>query len=151
MLFCYSQLMVHDPKFTKTLYETLQNKSISRSEQFRAIESFPIEWPLRVCIRAITDERYKFARYFSFREFNMPATLAELRAKNDLELYDLRNDPDEIVNLAYDFEKNKELIATMNTRLNALIAREIGTDDGSLMRLKDWIDWSKTGPTAVNI
>ncbi|MDP1840166.1 MAG: sulfatase-like hydrolase/transferase [Reyranella sp.] len=151
VLFCYSQLMVHDPKFTRTLYETLQDKSIARSDQFQKIESFPVDWPLRVCIRAVTDERYKFARYFSFRDFNTPATLADLRARNDLELYDLRNDPDEVVNLAYDFEKNRDLIATMNAKLNALIAREIGTDDGSFMRLKDWIDWDKAGPTAVNI
>ena len=30
MLFCYSQLMVHDPGFTKDLYETLRDKSIAR-------------------------------------------------------------------------------------------------------------------------
>ncbi len=41
VLFCYSQLMVHDPQFTKTLYETLQNKSIARSALFRTIEIVP--------------------------------------------------------------------------------------------------------------
>lgn len=151
VLFCYSQLMVHDPKFTRELYETLLEKSIARSALFQKIESFPIDWSLRVCIRSITDERYKFGRYFSFRGFNTPATLEELRAKNDLELYDLHNDPDEMVNLAHDFERHRDLIAAMNTKLNALIAREIGVDDGSFMSLKDWIDWDKTGPAAVNI
>ncbi|MDP2331503.1 MAG: sulfatase-like hydrolase/transferase [Reyranella sp.] len=151
VLFCYSQLMVHDPNFTRTLYETLLNKSIARSTLFQKIESFPVDWSLRVCIRSIVDERYKFSRYFSFRGFNTPTTLEELRARNDLELYDLRSDPDEIVNLAYDFDRHRDLIATMNAKLNALIAREIGTDDGSFMALKDWINWDKAGPSAVNI
>jgi len=39
----------------------------------------------------------------------------------------------------------------MNAKLNALIAREIGIDDGSFMDLKGWIDWNKTGPEAINI
>ena len=99
-------------------------KSIARSVQFRRIESFPVDWPLRVCIRSIVDERYKFSRYFSFRGFNTPTTLDALRANNDLELYDLRNDPDELVNLAADFDANRDLIATMNAKLNALIAAE---------------------------
>ena len=151
VLFCYSQLMVHDPDFTREYYETMLNKSIASSAKFRTLESFPVDWRLRVCIRSIVDERYKFSRYFSFRGFNTPATLDQLKAMNDLELYDLNNDPDEIVNLAYDFERNRDLIATMNAKLNALIAREIGVDDGSFMPLKGWIDWSKAGPAAINI
>ena len=151
VLFCYSQLMVHDPKFTRELYDTLFDKSIARAAQFRTIETFPVDWSLRVCIRSITDERYKFSRYFSFRDFNTPATLEELRARNDLELYDLARDPDEMVNLAHDFARNRDLIAAMNAKLNALIAREIGPDDGSFLPLKGWIDWDKTGPAAVNI
>ena len=81
----------------------------------------------------------------------MPTTLDELKANNDLELYDLVNDPDEIVNLAHDFERNRDLIAVMNAKLNALIAREIGTDDGSFMKLDEWIDWKNAKPTAVNL
>jgi arylsulfatase A-like enzyme len=151
VLFCYSQLMVHDPKFTQFLYETLLNRSIAKADQVRTIEAFPIDWSLRVAIRSIIDGRHKFSRYFSFHQFNTPTTLEELRAKNDLELYDLRADPDEVVNLAYDFDANRELIAAMNTKLNALIANEIGVDDGSFLPLKDWIDWDKAGPASVNL
>ena len=151
VLFCYSQLMVHDPKFTQFLYETLLNRSIAKADQVRTIESFPIDWSLRVAIRSITDGRYKFSRYFSFRQFNTPTTLDHLRALNDLELYDLRADPDEVVNLAYDFDANRELIAAMNAKLNALIAAEIGVDDGSFLPLKDWIDWDKAAPASVNL
>jgi arylsulfatase A-like enzyme len=127
------------------------NNSIARSALFQKIESFPIDWSLRVCIRSIKDERYKFSRYFSFRGFNTPATLEALRAGNDLELYDLHNDPDEMVNLAYDFERHRDLIAAMNAKLNALIAREIGADDGSFLGLQGWIDWDKASPAAINI
>ena len=38
VLFCYSQLMVHDPGFTKCLYETLHNKQIAKADHLRAIE-----------------------------------------------------------------------------------------------------------------
>ena len=151
VLFCYSQLMVHDPKFTKFFYETVHNKSIAKTTQLQTIESFPIDWSLRVAIRSITDERYRFTRYFSFRGFNTPTTLDALRANNDLELYDLRADPDEATNLAYDFDANRDLIASMNAKLNALIAGEIGVDDGSFLPLKNWIDWDKAGPASVNL
>jgi hypothetical protein len=151
VLFCYSQLMVHDPKFTKFFYETVQDKSIAKTAQLQTIEAFPIDWSLRVAIRSITDERYRFTRYFPFRGFNTPTTLDALRANNDLELYDLRADPDEATNLAYDFDANRDLIASMNAKLNALIASEIGVDDGSFLPLKNWIDWDKAGPASVNL
>lgn len=150
-LFCYSQLMVHDANFTKALYGALFDRSIARSERFKKIESFPIDWKLRVCIRSIVDERYRFSRYFSFRGFNTPTTLEALRANNDLELYDLVNDPDEVVNLAPDFERNRDLITVMNTKLNALIEREIGTDDRIFLKLDEWINWKDATPTAVNL
>ena len=149
VLFCYSQLMVHDPGFTKYLYETLRNKEVAKVDQLRAIELFPVDWSLRVAIRSITDERYRFTRYFPFRGFNTPTTLDDLRTKNDLELYDLQADPDEVVNLAADFEANRDLIARMNAKLNALIAAEIGVDDGSFLPLKDFIDWGKAA--SVNL
>ena len=151
ILFCYSQLMVHDPGFTKFLYETVHNKAVAPADRLKAIESFPIDWSLRVAIRSITDERYRFTRYFPFRGFNTPATLDELRAKNDLELYDLQADPSEVMNLAHDFDGNRDLIARMNAKLNALIAAEIGVDDGSFLPFKDFIDWDKATPASVNL
>jgi hypothetical protein len=90
-------------------------------------------------------------RYFPFRGFNTPNTLDELRAKNDLELYDLRADPDEVVNLAHAFDANRDLIAAMNAKLNSLIANEIGVDNGSFLPFKDFIDWRKATPASVNL
>jgi len=40
VLFCYSQLMVHDPKFTKELYTVVQDKSISRLDQYKKLNHF---------------------------------------------------------------------------------------------------------------
>jgi len=151
VLFCYSQLMVHDPEFTKTLYTMIESGDVARTEQFKKIETFPVDWSLRVSIRSIVDERYKFSRYFSFKEFHTPNTLEQLRAKNDLELYDLQNDPQERINLAYNFEKNKALIWSMNVKLNTLIEREIGKDDGSFLPLSDWINWDGARKTMINV
>ena len=151
VLFCYSQLMVHDPGFTNSSTRRCTTNRSPRPTISRRSSFFPIDWSLRVAIRSITDERYRFTRYFPFRGFNTPTTLDDLRAKNDLELYDLRNDPDEVINLAYNFDANRDLIAAMNAKLNALIAAEIGVDDGSFLPFKDFVDWGKATPASVNL
>jgi len=85
----------------------------------------------RTMVRAIITEEYKFARYFSPLDFNTPKTMEELLEHNDIELYDMKNDPEEMNNLALDPEKNEALIMEMNEKLNQLIEAEIGVDDGS--------------------
>ena len=50
-------------------------------------------WRNRGAIRSIFDGRYRFSRYFSPIEFNRPTTYEALVAKNDLEVYDLQEDP----------------------------------------------------------
>ena len=81
-------------------------------------------------VRSAFDGRYRFTRYFSPLDHNSPATLDELFKWNDVELYDLENDPGETVNLATDRARNSELLTTMNGKLEALIKSEIGKDDG---------------------
>ncbi len=81
----------------------------------------------------INDGHYKFARYFSLKQHHIPATLAELLENNDVELFDLVNDPEENHNLAREPEKYRDLLMTMNDKLNQLTAAEIGEDDGSYM------------------
>jgi len=80
--------------------------------------------------RGVHDGRYKFARYFKPSEHHIPKDWDTLRAHNELELYDTRTDPDEIVNLAAAPEQHKELILGLNQKTNALIMDEIGFDDG---------------------
>jgi arylsulfatase A-like enzyme len=88
--------------------------------------------PPRMLIRGVFDGRYKFGRYFRVSEHNVPRDWESLLAHNDLELYDTRNDPDELVNLAAKPEAYKDLILTLNAKTNAIIDNEIGKDDGSI-------------------
>ncbi len=79
------------------------------------------------------DGRYKFGRYYAPSEFNTPRTIDEIFAHNDVQLFDLKNDPDEMHNLALEPERNKEVILRMNAVLNELIAAEVGENDGSFL------------------
>lgn len=100
----------------------------------------PREWPLgevqfevRGFGRGIFDGRYKFARWFSPGDHHIPTTWSTLAARNDLELIDTQADPHEVVNLAADLTQSRPLIMSMNDKLNALIEREVGVDDGSYL------------------
>jgi arylsulfatase len=79
------------------------------------------------------DGQYKFARYYAPDDFNTPETLAQILDHNDVQLFDLKNDPLETHNLALDPQRNKELILRMNALLNELIAKEVGKNDGGFL------------------
>jgi arylsulfatase A-like enzyme len=81
----------------------------------------------------VFDGQYKFARYYAPANFNTPETLEQIFRNNDLQLFDLKNDPLEVDNLALDAEKNKDLILRMNALLNELLAKEVGKNDGSFL------------------
>jgi arylsulfatase len=84
----------------------------------------------RELFRGIFDGRYKMVRYFGMGGYNLPADVRQLLADNDVALYDLQSDPEEMENLAdpahprYD----EALLSAMNQKLNALIVEEIGDD-----------------------
>jgi arylsulfatase len=79
------------------------------------------------------DGRYKFARFYAPNDFNAPKTLDELFAHNDVQLFDLGNDPEEMNNLAIDRVKNAATLERMNALLNDLMAKEVGVNDGSFL------------------
>lgn len=84
----------------------------------------------RELFRGIFDGRYKFVRYFGLAHYNLPRSVEELFADNDVALYDLQMDPEEMNNLADQGnpDYDEELLDTMNAKLNALIDAEIGED-----------------------
>ena len=59
------------------------------------------------------------------------ATLEGIFENNDVQLFDLHTDPDEVHNFALAPEKNRETILRMNGLLNDLIAKEVGVNDGA--------------------
>jgi arylsulfatase len=85
----------------------------------------------RELFRGVFDGRYKLVRYFGMGHYHLPASVQQLLADNDVALYDLQSDPEEMDNLAdpahpgYD----EAVLSAMNQKLNALIAEEIGDDN----------------------
>jgi arylsulfatase len=115
-LFCYEML-----SFTAVEFGTDEEGNVTRD----------LHLENRGMMRGITTDKYKYVRYFSPLDFNTPTTLEELFEHNDVQLFDLEADPDELVNLAADPEANGELILELNDLLNETVAREIGEDDGA--------------------
>jgi len=84
----------------------------------------------REFFRGVFDGRYKLIRYFGMANYNLPGSVEELLSENDVALYDIQKDPDEVNNLANPDNPDYDdaLLASMNAKLNALIEAEIGDD-----------------------
>ena len=79
--------------------------------------------------KGVVDKKYKFLRFFSPRQNNIPINFDELSKYNaDYQLYDLENDPFEMNDLAKD-ENNRELLMAMNDKCNRLADKEIGLEN----------------------
>jgi len=89
----------------------------------------------RGAIRSVFDGRFRFSRYFSPIHFNRPTTYEALVASNDLEVYDLQEDPEETRNLAQNGAAKGELMMALNDKLNARIDEEVGDDNGKFLPL----------------
>jgi arylsulfatase len=127
-----SQTEIRDGSlFAYEMISMIDSNMMQTTDPNTNITNYTIDYTKRGFVRGITTEKYKFARYFSPLKFNMPTTMDELYANNDVQLFDLEKDPQELVNLAVDKEANAALIMELNNQLNALIIKEIGVDDGS--------------------
>ncbi|MBM3902810.1 MAG: hypothetical protein FJ379_12120 [Verrucomicrobia bacterium] len=81
----------------------------------------------------VSDGRHKLARFYSPDNFNTPVTLDELFAHNDVQLFDLKNDPNEVVNLALDRVKHQGMLERMNLLMNELMSKEVGVNNGAFL------------------
>mgnify|MGYP003599875304 FL=1 len=136
-LFNFDMLSYSDPKWAAMTIDMRAFRSKPPEQQQSILAGHPPDFANRTSIRSIFDGRYRFSRYFSPVGFNTPKTLEELLAKNDLEVYDLQADPDEMANLALDPKKNGELILALNQVINGRIAEEVGVDDGSFLPIRN--------------
>jgi arylsulfatase A-like enzyme len=135
-LFNYAMLLYYDSEWMLKELTLLREKGVPEEEIMRRALAQP-DFRLRGTIRSVFDGRYRFTRYFSPLKFNTPTTLEALFANNDVELYDTESDPGEMRNLAADRKANGELLLAMNSRLNDMIANEVGDDSPDSMPIRD--------------
>ena len=136
-LFNYNMLSFQDAKWAKKMDDYMKDSTTPLARKIQMLLKIEPDFHNRCAIRSVFDGRYRFSRYFAPFAFNTPTTYEDLTANNDLELYDLHEDPEEIRNLAADATSNADLIMAMNEKLNARIAEEVGVDDGRFLPLKD--------------
>ena len=133
-LFCYNMFAYIDGDFMAKAVAMLQQPDgKAKIKEAAASGAMRPDLSKRGAIRGVFDGRYAFSRYFSPKQHNNPDSIERLFALNDVELYDLDNDPLERNNLALDRERNRALLETMNGKLNALIAGEVGEDVGQML------------------
>jgi len=133
-LFAFNMLSYFDPRFVR---ETVGNIKAGRIPKGK-----PKLDRLRGAIRSIVDGKYRYTRYFFPKQHNLPQTLDEILRYNEIELFDLENDPDENNNLALNPEQHQLLIEELNAKMNALIQAEIGEDVGQMLPLSGPVNWS---------
>ena len=134
ILFNYVGLSTIDANFYRNLFEHWDMNAGFAMNSEELAKHKP-DLTKRGFVSMTFDGRYKFARYYAPSSFNTPWKLKDIQDWNDLELFDLQNDPDEQYNLALNPEDNQELILKMNTLLNELMALEVGENDGQFLPL----------------
>ncbi len=107
-------------------------------------QGFKPDFTKRGAIRSVFDGRYKYTRYFSPKQHNQPRTLKGIFELNDVELFDLKSDPNEMRNLAIEPKKNGDLLLAMNSKMNALIETEVGVPDDGRFLPGENANWAAT-------
>ena len=148
-LYCYNMFAYIDGDFMAKVVEVLQEPD-GKAKLERAAKEGALRPDLgkRGAIRSIFDGRYRFTRYFSPKQHNLPTSVDALFRLNDVELFDVAHDPLERRNLALARDRHGELIEAMNAKLNALIEKEVGEDVGQM--LPGGIDGGWVATSAVN-
>lgn len=140
VLFTYSGLASNDSEIFRINAEA---RAAGRNPIMKMVrEGYLPDMKKRGSLRTAYDGRYKFSRYFAPTEHNRPKTMDQLFEYNDVELFDLGEDPGETQNLASDRVANADLIMRMNAKLEAIIKAEIGIDDGRELPDIPTVDWT---------
>jgi arylsulfatase len=133
-LYCYNMFAYVDGDFmAKAVALMLQPDGKAKVQAAAKDGTLRPDLGRRGAIRGVFDGRYQFTRYYSPRQHNRPTSIEALFRLNDVELYDLRSDPDETTNLALDRAKNADLLLAMNDKLNRLVDAEVGEDVGQML------------------
>jgi arylsulfatase A-like enzyme len=139
VLFTYSGLVTNDGDLFDAIGKA---KAAGKNPGLSLIkQGFKPNMKKRGTLRTVFDGRYKFTRYFSPLDHQMPKSLDEIYTWNDVELYDLQTDPEEMVNLGAEKSANAELVTTMNEKLDTAIKREMGKDDGRELPDIPFLSW----------
>ena len=139
-LYCFNMFLYLDRGYTAKIQAYLNAGGDPKKLKQ---QGFKLGFTKRGAIRSVFDGRYKYTRYFSPNQHNQPQTLNGIFQLNDVELFDLESDPDEMRNLAVKRKKHGDLLLAMNEKMNRLIETEVGVDDGSFLPGED-ADWVAT-------
>jgi arylsulfatase A-like enzyme len=130
VLIQWTGLATADAEFTKG-FIALATATGAKAKWQAVVSEFQFpRFSLRSQMRGIVTDRYKFARYFAVTDHHIPEDFDELLRRNDLELYDTVQDPEENDNLAEHPQQHRSLIIALNDKLNTLISSEVGQDTG---------------------
>lgn len=143
-LFCFNMFATLDGEFLEKARDLIKQGKVARIKE----SGLRPDFMKRGAIRSVFDGRYQFTRYFSPKQHNRPVTIEELFSLNDIELFDLQNDPYELNNLALDSRNNADLLLAMNAKLNKLIDSEVGEDTGQM--LPEGLEAAWVATSAVN-
>lgn len=142
LLFAYSMALTLDANFLAKMVEMKQQGKDPAEIKASGLKP---DLTKRGFMRTYFDGRYKFSRYFAPSQHNQPRTADDLYEWNEVELFDLADDPNEMINLAAQGKDYRPLVEELNGKLNHMISTEIGAaDDGRYLPNVPGMSWAVT-------